>query len=109
MSEPLITGRSDMSHAIQNDIVIGRFVKADGTVMEIRSHPVGGEASKVGKRKVPVRKDRVKPVEGHSFVADVPVFQDGKFVGIVEEEQKTASVIGGVPLSRLDLSRFKRA
>jgi Asp-tRNA(Asn)/Glu-tRNA(Gln) amidotransferase C subunit len=90
--------------------VIATITRADGTVQEVRVAPlVACEAYKVGKKKVPVRKDRVKPCEAQEFIAEIPVFQDGKLVGFREEERKTAAIVGGIPLSRLDLSRFKRA
>lgn len=94
--------------------VLATITKADGTTMEIVA---GGEAAPLANATVkPLAKHRVNrgavlkglPTEERLFLADVPVFEDGKFVGIKEEEQKAATVVGRISVKNLDLRKFAK-
>lgn len=94
--------------------VLATITKADGTVVEVIA---GGEPQPLANETVkPLAKHRVNrgavlkglPTEERVFLADVPVFEDGKFVGVKEETQKAATVIGRISVKNLDLRKFAK-
>ncbi len=98
------------------EVVLCTVTKANGEVMEIVAGG-GEESTKCLNEKIPpLKKQRVNrgvvlkglPTEAVSFLQDVPVFENGKLVGFLEEERKTAAVVGRISASKLDLRRFQK-
>jgi hypothetical protein len=94
----------------KKDTVIATVTRADGSVMEIRALQDLGLVEPGRAKRHRVRRDMLAPQEARTFDAEIPVVdpETGKVVGYKTEERKTAAILGKIPLSRLDLSRYAR-